>query len=155
AEDSGAFVGRERELVRLNSLLQNALQEPGKAVFLTGEPGIGKTTLLDQFLRRVRQLFPAPIIWRGRCIETYGSGAAYLPFLEALSSLLSTSARELVLAALRNHAPTWYLQVPSAFRTEGATEQVRRETLGANKERMVHELATAIAAMAETSFVLL
>src|SRR5689334_21868235 len=39
----GVLVGRERELRRLQLRLAEAVQGSGRTVFITGEPGIGKT----------------------------------------------------------------------------------------------------------------
>lgn len=153
--EAGAFVGREDELLKLSDLVDGTVHGSGKIAFITGEPGIGKTALLDQFLRRTRQKFASPIVWRGRCIETYGAGEAYLPFLDALSALMSSSGKERVLTALRRHAPTWYLQLPSGVQSDRATDRLKLETMGANKERMLHEMSTAISAMAESSLVVL
>src|SRR5262245_39171468 len=44
------FVGREGELQQLHRLLEKALAGERQMVFLTGEPGIGKTTLVEAFL---------------------------------------------------------------------------------------------------------
>src|SRR6202022_4338315 len=83
ADTAGArrppLVGRARELAALQSALQGALC---RVVFVTGEAGVGKTTLVDELLARAeaRKAWTA----RGGCIEHYGSGEAYLPVLEAL-----------------------------------------------------------------------
>ncbi len=108
------LVGREQELTHLHRWLAKATEGTRQVVFVMGEPGIGKTTLVDTFLCGVqsRQEFGvrsheefgvqsapsqtphseqpstlAPWIARGQCIEHYGSGEAYLPVLEALSQL--------------------------------------------------------------------
>src|SRR5437762_2977781 len=64
-----AFVGREPELKRLEELLGQAAEGAGRMVFITGEPGIGKTTLADEFLRRSRKRYPGLLLARGRCVE--------------------------------------------------------------------------------------
>ena len=46
---SETFVGRESELSVLCDLLERTRSGFGRVVFVTGEPGIGKTALLDQF----------------------------------------------------------------------------------------------------------
>lgn len=48
------FVGRDAELAQLHSLFTKALYGERQLVFVTGEPGIGKTTLVDTFLFGVR-----------------------------------------------------------------------------------------------------
>src|SRR5262245_56117241 len=44
-----ALVGREAELAQLHSWLEKALRGERQLVFVTGEPGIGKTTLIEAF----------------------------------------------------------------------------------------------------------
>jgi hypothetical protein len=77
------MVGRERELQHLDRGLASALRGTRQVVFVTGEPGIGKTTLVDRFLERVEASGQVSI-GRGQCLEQYGEGEAYLPVLEAI-----------------------------------------------------------------------
>ena len=56
-------------------------------MFLSGEAGIGKTTVLDAFAARVAAE-PDVMIAHGACVEHYGGAEAYLPVLEALGRLL-------------------------------------------------------------------
>lgn len=46
------FVGREPELAILTDGLEHARQGTGRIVAVVGEPGVGKTRLVDEFLRR-------------------------------------------------------------------------------------------------------
>jgi serine/threonine protein kinase len=146
-----AFVGREREMKRLADHLRQALEGTGKVVFLTGEPGIGKSALAEEFMRWARRHHPSLTLCRGRSVEQYGAGEAYLPFLDALSNLLDGPARDRFLSVLRTHAPTWCLQLPSAFGSTGIEEQLRRDTLGATKDRMMREFGEAFATLASSS----
>jgi DNA-binding CsgD family transcriptional regulator/tetratricopeptide (TPR) repeat protein len=50
------FVGRTAEIRRLNALARETAAGRGAAVLVDGEPGIGKTTLLDQVERRCADL---------------------------------------------------------------------------------------------------
>src|SRR5262245_6798729 len=72
------MVGRERELQVLEQGLASALGGARQVVFVTGEPGMGKTTLVDRFLERVAASGQVSI-GRGQCVEQYGDGEAYLP----------------------------------------------------------------------------
>ena len=92
-----AFVGREPELKRLGEVLQRAGGGSGRVVFLTGEPGIGKTALAEAFLRLARRSDRSLLAARGRCVEQYGQGEAYLPWLDALGSLLEGPHRARIL----------------------------------------------------------
>src|SRR6185503_8489199 len=69
-----SFVGREPEMRKLDGLLDLTIEGTGRVVFITGEPGIGKTSLSDEFLRRTRRQRPGLLISRGRCVEQYGTG---------------------------------------------------------------------------------
>ncbi len=141
------FVGRERELQRLHELLQQAEARTGKVVLVTGEPGIGKTVLTEEFMRRSRRRGHPLLLGRGRCVEQYGPGEAYLPFLDALGGLLGGPGGARVASVLRTHAPTWCLQLPAAFGSSGNLEQLQRETIGATKDRMLRELGDALVAL--------
>jgi serine/threonine protein kinase len=98
-----SFVGRESEIKKLEGLLQQVIEGTGRIVFITGEPGIGKTSLSDEFLRRARKNQNGLLISRGRCVEQYGTGEAYLPFLDAMGELLQAPGRERIAASC---APT-------------------------------------------------
>jgi DNA-binding winged helix-turn-helix (wHTH) protein len=65
------FVGRDAELALLQEWLQRALHGERQIVFVTGELGIGKTTLIEEFLRQ-EQLANDESLWlgRGQCINT-------------------------------------------------------------------------------------
>jgi class 3 adenylate cyclase/DNA-binding winged helix-turn-helix (wHTH) protein/tetratricopeptide (TPR) repeat protein len=75
------FVGRGRELETLLALLARVEDGLGHVVGLMGDPGIGKSRLLDAFRQRLtgRRL----TYLRGRCLS-YGSTTPYLPVLDLL-----------------------------------------------------------------------
>jgi tetratricopeptide (TPR) repeat protein len=146
-----SFVGREPELQKLEGFLQQAVDGAGLVVFITGEPGIGKTSLSDEFLRRARTRYPGLLVSRGRCVEQYGTGEAYLPFLEAIGALLDGPGRERLAAVMRTYAPTWCTQLPAAFASTGALERLQQETIGATKERMMREMGDALGMFATSS----
>jgi tetratricopeptide (TPR) repeat protein len=150
-----SFVGREPELGKLESFLEDAIGGTGRVVFITGEPGIGKTSLSDEFLRRTRRQRPGLVIARGRCVEQYGTGEAYLPFLDAMGGLLQASGRERIAAVLRTYAPTWVMELPTAFASSGSLEKLQQETIGATKERMMREMGDALGILSTTSPIVL
>ena len=149
------FVGREAELTKLETYLQQAINGSGHVVLISGEPGIGKTSLSDEFLRRARSRFPGLSVSRGRCVEQYGTGEAYLPFLDAIGGLLEGKSRDRLAAVMRTSAPTWCSQLPVAFASTSAMETLQQETIGATKERMMREMGDALGIFATSSPVVL
>ena len=65
------IVGRDTQLDELADCLQRSLGNQRQVVFVTGETGIGKTTLVDEFVRRAASDFPGIRIARGQCVEGY------------------------------------------------------------------------------------
>jgi serine/threonine protein kinase/tetratricopeptide (TPR) repeat protein len=155
-ETSGlSFVGREPEMKKLEGFLRHAVDGTGRVVFITGEPGIGKTSLSDEFLRRARKQHPALLVSRGSCVEQYGTGEAYLPFLDAVGALLQGPGRERIAAVMRTYAPTWCMELPTAFVTSGSFDKLQQETIGATKERMMREMGDALGMLATSSPIVL
>jgi DNA-binding winged helix-turn-helix (wHTH) protein/predicted ATPase len=136
------LVGREAEVQALRQLLEQALQGQRRVVFVTGEAGIGKTTVVDAFLSTMTGAAPSWVAW-GQCIAHYGAGEAYLPVLDALGRLCRTPGHECLVALLGQYAPTWVVQMP-ALLSPAALERMQRNVLGANRERMLRELAEAL-----------
>jgi tetratricopeptide (TPR) repeat protein/predicted Ser/Thr protein kinase len=150
-----SFVGREPEMKKLDGFLRQAVDGMGRIVFITGEPGIGKTSLSDEFLRRARKQHPGLLVSRGRCVEQYGTGEAYLPFLDAVGALLQGPGRERIAAVMRTYAPTWCMELPTAFVSSGSLEKLQQETIGATKERMMREMGDALGMLATSSPIVL
>ena len=136
------IVGRAAELHKLDECLQTTLDSQRQLVFVTGEPGIGKTTLVDTFLASLSTQTDL-CIGHGQCIEQYGTGEAYLPILEALTRLGQTAEGEQLREVLRQQAPTWLSQLPSLL-TAAEREPIQRQIQGTTQERMLRELAEAL-----------
>src|SRR5215470_17054252 len=79
-------VGREAVFAHLQAWLAQAWQGTRHVVFVTGEPGIGKTAVVEALAARAAAAMGLMIAW-GQCIMHYGAGEAYLPVLEALGRL--------------------------------------------------------------------
>jgi DNA-binding winged helix-turn-helix (wHTH) protein/predicted ATPase len=146
-------LGREASLHALRECLTRAWHGERQLVFVTGEPGIGKTALVESFLEQtiaVRSMLAT----RGQCLEQYGAGEAYLPVLDALTRLCRTAGGTRIIDVLRQYAPTWLAQMPSLVPAH-EREPLRQESLGATRERMLREIAEAIDALtADTPLVL-
>jgi predicted ATPase/transcriptional regulator with XRE-family HTH domain len=81
------FVARERELAQLEAHLAAMLTGNGRIVFIIGEAGRGKTTLMSEFARRVQVSHPDLIVASGNCNAYAGAGDPYLPFRDVMDML--------------------------------------------------------------------
>lgn len=136
------FVGRERELARLDAALERTREGRRQIVFVAGEAGAGKTTLVETFLGRVGQARVA----RGQCVEHRGSGEPYMPLLDALGRLCRGADAARTIALLERDAPTWLLQMPWVLSDHDVATLAARTTTG---DRMLRELAVAIEHLCE------
>ena len=136
-------VGREDALSIMRSCLHKMQEGQRQVLFVTGEAGIGKTTLVDAFAQGLRTDRDMRIA-RGQCLEQYGTGEAYLPILEAIARLCRQHPQ--TIDVLRSHAPMWLLQMSSLV---SATEReaLIREVAGATRERMLREMGEALEAL--------
>jgi DNA-binding winged helix-turn-helix (wHTH) protein len=135
-------VGREAELAYLGRLFENALQGERQIVFVTGEAGIGKTTLVNRFLG---QMPTDGGLWsaRGQCVKHYGVAEPYLPLLDALGRLCRGTDGELFIDLLRRHAPTWLMQMPALLSTD-ARKALSHRVAEATQAPMLRELTEAL-----------
>src|SRR5262245_34200322 len=90
-EATTTFVGRQAELARLDECLRRAAEGSRQLVFVTGEAGIGKTTIVEEFLRAASLREPGLRILHGQCVQQHGQREPYMPVLDALDRLLSSS----------------------------------------------------------------
>src|SRR5690348_1284272 len=94
------LVGRQEELTRVMNCYAAARQGQAHVVLVAGEPGIGKTRLLDEIAARAAH--DGAIVLRGGASEAEGM-PPYLPFLEALGRYIQETSvdqlREQVTAA--------------------------------------------------------
>ncbi len=86
----------------LNAALASAAAGNGRIVVVHGEPGIGKTRLLEEFAREARAA-GAHVRW-GRCYEREGA-PAFWPWLQVLRSEVQSRPRADLRALLGDAAP--------------------------------------------------
>jgi DNA-binding winged helix-turn-helix (wHTH) protein len=151
----GTLVGRGGALGVLHEAWRRALSGERQIVLITGEPGIGKTALAEEFQRRVAVGERSVRIVHGQCIEGYGSKEAYGPMLDALGQLCRGPQAEPIIQILSTEAPTWLAQLP-ALLTREHRATLQREILGTTRERMVREIGDALDSItAETALLLM
>jgi DNA-binding winged helix-turn-helix (wHTH) protein/tetratricopeptide (TPR) repeat protein len=141
------LVGRGSAFADLDRRLARALAGQRQIVFVVGEPGIGKTSLVDAF--HAGAAIAGVSVARGQCVEGFGGKEPYYPLLEAVGQLARGQAGAAVIDTLATNAPTWLIQFPSLIRA-GQQADLQREILGATRERMVRELCEALEAITRT-----
>src|SRR5262249_62032028 len=77
----------------------------------TGEPGLGKTPLVEAFLDELAAGGRLCSLAQGRCSERLAGAEAFLPVLEALDGLLRGEGGAAAAQVLWLVAPTWYVQL--------------------------------------------
>ena len=83
-----AFLGRARDLEELEQSYDRVASSGAPAtVAIVGDPGVGKSRLLDEMGRRLAVRSPAPVLRTGRCLS-YGRGLTYRPMADVLRSEL-------------------------------------------------------------------
>ena len=144
---SHPFVGRDAELRQLHALFGRAANGRRQIAFVVGEPGIGKSALIDAFVADVRGSSAPIVLGYGQCVEQYGEREAYMPVLEALERLGHGPDRGQVQSALRAVAPSWLAQLPSLQeRADAADTQLWRQDT--TPQRMLREFATLVETLA-------
>jgi DNA-binding SARP family transcriptional activator len=93
ATGTGTLVGREAELAQLHAAFDEALADQTRVVLLSGEPGIGKTRLVDELARHAVHRGAQVLV--GRCWEA-GGAPAFWPFVQALRGYVRTHDPDLV-----------------------------------------------------------
>jgi predicted ATPase len=147
------IVGRQAEVEVLDRYFVRATTGERQLVFLSGEGGIGKTTVIDLWLTHLAARSTGQF-GRGQCAEHYGEGEPYLPVLEALGQLGRGPSGAALLAVLRRYAPMWLVQLPGLV-SDAELERLQRQVQGATQARMIRELAEALDVLtADTPLVL-
>ncbi|HET9577215.1 MAG TPA: AAA family ATPase [Usitatibacter sp.] len=133
APADASFIGRADALSRLESAWDRACAGQRAIVWIAGEAGIGKTTLINRFVSSLGDASCA----RGQCVAQYGAGEPYMPVLEALGRLCRTDPTLVTL--LRAVAPTWLLSLPWLLAADERAA-LHRELVGVGPERMLREM---------------
>jgi DNA-binding SARP family transcriptional activator len=102
APTTGVFVGRERELAELLAGLESALSGRGRLFLISGEPGIGKSRLVDELANRAALRGAQLLV--GRSWEA-GGAPAFWPWVQALRTLVRERDPERLRSELGVGAP--------------------------------------------------
>ena len=101
-------VGRDSVVAELLQAYESVGAGGGRLLAVVGEAGIGKTTVVENFLGELLGIGSPPAVGWGQCSERLAGAEAYLPFLDALESLLESESGEPVAHLMNMVAPGWY-----------------------------------------------
>jgi predicted ATPase len=132
-------VGREGERRMLRQALEEVESGHGLLVSVAGEPGIGKTTLVEEFLADVSGASRPLRVARGRCSERLAGTEAYLPILEALDTMIRGPNTAPVIGLMKRLAPTWFLQLAPAA-DDSSEGRALVSVQASSQERLKREL---------------
>jgi tetratricopeptide (TPR) repeat protein len=134
------IVGRDEELKTLTRDLDRVLRGGGRMVLVSAEAGMGKTTIVESFLRQVESGAEPIRVGRGRCSERLAGSEAYLPVLEVLESLQHNEQLGNLGRVMRAVAPSWYAQIIPAAPNDSSAARLAAETTHGSTERLKREL---------------
>jgi len=144
-ERQEAPIGRDRELAVLRRALNRVTRGWRQIVFITGEAGLGKTTLLEHFVEGIRATSRTRVAW-GQCVELTRGTEPYLPFLDLLARLYADDPSGTILPVLERYAPSWLTQMPALVDASQA-DSIARRAKTANRDRLLREMADALEAI--------
>jgi len=142
------LVGRESQLGWLTERFELARAGQRQVIFLTGEAGIGKTSIVDAFVRSVvGGSDDAAYVASSACVATYGDAEPFMPVFEALAALGRNSGGHQVIAQLRRHAPAVLDEMPDLL-PDGTTQPPRQPEVRP-AARILRFVADALEALAD------
>ena len=111
SDGSKVMIGRAFEIAQLHACWQRTLTGEQQLILISGDPGVGKSTLVDTWLADLK---PGPEILycKNNCLQQYAISGISLPILDALGKLCRGPQRERLLRLLVQYAPSWLKQLP-------------------------------------------
>ncbi len=143
-------VGREEQRGLLWRGYTRVKDGRGLILAVTGEAGIGKTSVLEDFLAELPGRGERPVIGRGRCSQRLAGDEPYLPILEALESLLHPHAGPGYASVMKAAAPTWYGLVAQDSAITSSSGEPREAAPATSQERMKREFSALCQELSRT-----
>ncbi len=143
-------VGREEQRRLLWRGYVRVKEGRGLILAVTGEAGIGKTSLLEDFLAELPSRGERPVVGRGRCSQRLAGDEPYLPILEALESLLHPHAGPGFASVMKATAPTWYALVAQDSAITSSSGESRESAPATSQERMKREFSALCQELSRT-----
>ncbi len=138
------LVGREPETARLEQALARAAARRGGVVLVTGEPGIGKTRLVQEAVGRASG---TTVVW-GRGVEAAAT-PAYWPWVEVLRALVDACEPDRLRAAIGTGGPELARIVPEVKEITGPLDPPGALDPDTARQHLCHAVSTFLLALAE------
>src|SRR4051812_30326688 len=132
---------RTAEFARLEGALGRALEGERRGVFVTGEPGAGKTTLVGAFLAGAEA--EGFLVARGQCVDHRGTSEPYLPLLDALGRAADGAHSRELAGVLAERAQSWLVQLPWLVEPDELAE-IQAPATGITRARMLRDGGEAL-----------
>ena len=152
--NSSTLFGREKAIHKLDECWSKALNGDTSILFVSGEVGFGKSTLIAYWLNEQTKTSSRYLFASVSCFNQHDSSEPYLPILTALSNLLKDPQHLTIKPLLRQYAPSWLLQMPSLL-DQQEQEALKKELFGVTKQRMLREFVDFIEATTQNTPLLL
>jgi DNA-binding winged helix-turn-helix (wHTH) protein len=142
------YVGRDREIAELRRWVEGARDNGGSMFCISGEAGVGKTTLAEAFLSGLSVEHDSSVAC-GRCSERLVGTDAYLPILDILEDMLRRPYGHAAAAILKATAPSWCVELsPALISLDSVDSAAQAEARASSQERKKREFAAFLQALA-------
>lgn len=126
-------VGRQKELGQIRDAFAATSGGPVRMLTISGDAGMGKTTIVNDFLSGIEAAELPVWILRGCCSERLAKTDAYVPIFECLDELARGKSGMEAVRLMQQQAPRWLSLIapqqeePTAAAREASPERMRRE----------------------------
>jgi tetratricopeptide (TPR) repeat protein len=126
-------VGRHKELRLIQEAFAAASGGPVRMLTISGDAGMGKTTIVNDFLSGTESAQVPVWILRGCCSERLSKTDAFVPIFECMDELARGKSGPEAAQLMQQQAPLWYSllasqpEEPPAAAREASPERMRRE----------------------------
>lgn len=148
-----ALIGRTSELETLRDAFERVTCGASRMLLIEGDPGIGKTTLVERFLASIEAAQSAYVA-HGRCVLHRGHREPYMPVLEGIARICRSAEGKSFLDVLVRHAPAWAVHWQGMLEPE-ALSHAKTRALGATFGRRLREMGDFFEAVARDKPVVL
>ncbi len=142
------FVGRSAELLQLEDLMTRSNPQR-RIVLVSGDAGIGKTSLIHALLHRIERA--EVVVGRGQCLAHFGESYPHLPILGALQDICRRHPD--ALDRLRAVAPSWLARMP-ALVSPAEHDELRGSAATMSQAQLIDEMVALLRALGSVVWVL-